>query len=80
MFERIRKRDGKVVEFQPEKITRAIYKAAVAVGGSDFEKAEELTQKVLVLAEERLVGPSPEIEDVQDLIEKVLFENLNCFQ
>ena len=37
MFERIRKRDGRVVPFQAEKITRAIYKAAVACGGQDYE-------------------------------------------
>ncbi|MBT3277770.1 MAG: ribonucleoside triphosphate reductase [Phycisphaerales bacterium] len=74
MFERIRKRDGKVVEFRPEKIARAIYKAAVSVGGSNYEKAEELTQDVIALAGQRELGQVAEVEDVQDIIEKVLIE------
>ncbi|MBU1704271.1 MAG: hypothetical protein KJ922_02820, partial [Nanoarchaeota archaeon] len=31
----IRKRDGRIVEYVPEKITNAIFKAAQSVGGSD---------------------------------------------
>ena len=43
MFSTIRKRNGDVVAFQPEKITRAIFKAANAVGGKDWAMAEDLT-------------------------------------
>lgn len=75
MFERIRKRNGQVVAFQPEKITRAIYKAAVACGGNDYSKAEALCEEVLALAEQRFSDAVPEVEAVQDLIEKVLIEN-----
>ena len=39
MIAKIRKRNGSVVEFQPERITRAIFKAANAVGGSDWNRA-----------------------------------------
>lgn len=42
MVKQIRKRDGKVETFQPEKITWAIFKAAQAVGGNDFSMAEQL--------------------------------------
>jgi ribonucleoside-triphosphate reductase (formate) len=75
MFERIRKRDGQVVTFQPEKITRAIYKAAVACGGDNFAKAESLCREVLDIAAERIGQREPDIEEVQDIIEKVLIEN-----
>jgi ribonucleoside-triphosphate reductase len=75
MFERIRKRDGQVVDFQPDKITRAIYKAAVACGGDNYEKAEDLTRQVLTVAETKLGQDVPEVEDVQDIIEKILIEN-----
>ncbi|GAH56279.1 unnamed protein product, partial [marine sediment metagenome] len=76
MFERIRKRDGSVTDFQPEKITRAIYKAAVACGGQDYEKAEDLARQVIDIAEHRFEGTSaPEVEHIQDIIEKVLIEN-----
>jgi ribonucleoside-triphosphate reductase (formate) len=75
MFERIRKRNGEVVPFRPEKITRAIYKAAVACGGSDYEKAEQLCREVLEIALNRIGDQLPEVEDIQDIIEKVLIEN-----
>jgi ribonucleoside-triphosphate reductase len=74
MFERIRKRDGRVVPFQPEKITHAIYKAAVACGGQDYARSEELCRQVMALAGERGLGAIPEVEQIQDLIEKVLIE------
>ena len=42
MLTTIRKRDGREVAFDPNKITEAIYKAAQSVGGSDREMAMEL--------------------------------------
>ena len=75
MINTIRKRSGEVVAFQPEKITRAIYKAAVAVGGSDWGRAEELTEQVVVLANAQFPDGTAEVEKVQDLVEKVLIEN-----
>jgi ribonucleoside-triphosphate reductase len=75
MFERIRKRDGQIVQFQPEKVTRAIYKAAVACGGNDYSKAEELCREVMTVAASRIGNRTPEVEEVQDIIEKVLIEN-----
>lgn len=74
MFEQIRKRDGALEKFYPEKITHAIYKAAVACGGQDFERAEALCRDVVALAEERYAGRIPEVEQIQDLVEKVLIE------
>ena len=53
MIEKIRKRDGRVEKFAPEKITSAIYKAAVACGGSDFDLAQRLSDKVVELAQVR---------------------------
>lgn len=75
MITNIRKRDGKVVDFQPEKITRAIFKAANAVGGHDWARAEALTEEVLVLAEAQFDSGVAEVESIQDLVEKVLIEN-----
>ncbi|MBS3820964.1 MAG: ribonucleoside triphosphate reductase, partial [Phycisphaerae bacterium] len=75
MFERIRKRDGQVVEFQPEKVTRAIYKAAVACGGDNYQMAEDLCRQVMEITARRIGNRIPEVEEVQDIIEKVLIEN-----
>lgn len=73
---KIKKRDGRVVDFDPEKITNAIFKAAQAVGGKDRTIAEKLSKQVVELLEKQLSpGEIPTVEQVQDLVEKVLVEN-----
>lgn len=73
---KIVKRSGDIVAFNPERITNAIYRAAVAVGGRDKAIAEGLTEQVVNLLEEQ-TSPNniPTVEDIQDLVEKVLIEN-----
>lgn len=75
MIEKIRKRNGCVERFVPDKITSAIYKAAVACGGTDFQLAKTLTTKVIDITEERYKGRVPEVEQIQDIVEYVLIEN-----
>lgn len=77
MITKIQKRDGRTVSFSIEKITEAIYKAARAVGGSDYESAEELAEKVCNLLGEKYPDSAnpPTVEEVQDTVEKVLVEN-----
>jgi ribonucleoside-diphosphate reductase alpha chain len=70
----IKKRDGRIVEFDKSKITNAIFKAAVAVGGEDREIAEKLTDQVIAIVNENFAGKVPTVEDVQDTVEKVLIE------
>jgi len=75
MIRKIRKRDGKVADFNPIRITNAIWKAAQAVGGKDHRKAAELTDKVLEMLEKELKkGEIPSVEQVQDCVEKTLIE------
>jgi len=75
MIRKIRKRDGKIADFNPIKITNAIWKAAQAVGGKDYKKSIELTDKVLQQLEKELKkGEIPTVEQVQDIVEKVLIE------
>ncbi len=75
MIDQIRKRDGSVEEFTPEKISSAIFKAAVACGGKDFNTAQKLCDKVIQLAEQKYSNRIPEVEQIQDLVEYVLIEN-----
>ncbi len=75
MIKDIIKRDGKVEPFNVSKITNAIYKAAVASGGDDKERAEELSYIVAAQLARIYVNESPSIEDIQDMVEKVLIEN-----
>ncbi|MCJ7624033.1 MAG: ATP cone domain-containing protein, partial [Anaerolineaceae bacterium] len=70
------KRSGAVVPFTPQRISNAIYRAAVAVGGRDRSTAENLADQVVQLLEERLLPDQiPTIEDIQDAVEKILIEN-----
>jgi uridine kinase len=70
------KRSGAIVPFNPDRITNAIYRAAVAVGGRDRERAKWLTGEVVKMLEERIPpGHKPHIEEIQDVVEKVLIEN-----
>jgi ribonucleoside-triphosphate reductase len=71
----VRKRDGRLVSFDTTKITNAIWAAAQAVGGKDRQKAEELAQAaVTALCCKRQPGAIPTVEEIQDLVEKVLIE------
>lgn len=71
----IRKRDGRIVEFDPDNITDAIFKAAKAVGGSNRETAENVTDSVMgILNIIYKDGRIPTVENVQDLVEKMLIE------
>ncbi len=75
-FKEIRKRDGRVVYFDPEKITDAIFKAAKAVGGHDRSIAENLTRQVVKNLQQKVHNAvTPSVEEVQDEVEVALIEN-----
>jgi anaerobic ribonucleoside-triphosphate reductase len=73
-FRSIRKRDGRIVEFNTEKIAAAIFKAAKAVGGEDRQLADELAGVVIQYLHKQLGTGIPSVEEVQDAVEKVLIE------
>ncbi|MBU4209645.1 MAG: ribonucleoside triphosphate reductase, partial [Proteobacteria bacterium] len=75
MFEEIKKRDGRIVEFDSTKITAAILKAGEATGEFGGKETRKLTLKVLTLAHELRLGPVPEVEEIQDIVEKVLLDS-----
>ena len=71
----VRKRDGRVVPFNQTKIADAIFKAAQAVGGQDREMAQELASVVTLFLERNYeAADTPTIEEIQDMVEKVLIE------
>jgi len=72
----VRKRDGRLEQFDASRITKAIWKAAKAIGGKDEKRAEWLSGQV-VSELERYFGEDgvPTVEEIQDLVEKVLIEN-----
>jgi ribonucleoside-diphosphate reductase alpha chain len=75
-IKKIKKRDGRIVDFDSDKITEAIWKASQAVGGKDKKLAVELTEQVVEKLEKQLKPEEiPNVEQVQDLVEKTLIEN-----
>ncbi len=74
MVGKITKRDGRVVDFEKEKITEAIFKAAEAVGGKDKETAEKISDEVIKEVESKFKEKIPSVEEVQDIVEKTLIE------
>ena len=72
----VRKRDGRLEPFNQERITNAIWKAAKAVGGKDRELAKKLSDQVVAMLKERFGEDGvPTVEEIQDVVEKVLIEN-----
>ncbi|MFW5991312.1 MAG: ribonucleoside triphosphate reductase [Candidatus Nanoarchaeia archaeon] len=72
---KIRKRDNSIVDYDENKITEAIFAAAKAIGGKDKEMSAQLAKEVTELVNQKFDDKNiPSVEDVQDLVEKVLTE------
>lgn len=75
MFEQIKKRDGRTAKFDSSKITQAIQKAGEATGEFNGREAKKLTLKVITLAGNLQLGSIPEVEEIQDIVERVLLDS-----
>jgi len=72
----VRKRDGKLESFDQERITVAVWKAAKAVGGKDRAQAKKVSDQVVAELNSRFGEDGcPTVEEIQDLVEKMLIEN-----
>ncbi len=76
LIQSIRKRDGRIAEFDQSKIAEAIWKAAESVGGTDRAIADKIANQVTAVIEVFFKGPDaiPNVEQIQDLVEKILIE------
>ncbi|MBW6486667.1 MAG: ribonucleoside triphosphate reductase [Syntrophobacterales bacterium] len=72
MTTQIKKRDGRLVKFDAEKITNAIAKAGAVTGEFDHKAAKKLMIRVLNLVEKVFDGNAATVEDIQDIVEEVL--------
>ncbi len=76
MIQKVCKRDGRFVRFDQEKIANAIYKAARSVGGVNRRLAYQLSNKVVdALIKKFGDDLTPTVEEIQDIVERVLIEN-----
>ncbi len=69
---KIRKRDGRIVDFDSNRIKNAVYKAFLAVELGDGAKAEKVTKDSVKIIEEKFKEETPSVEDVQDTVIEVL--------
>ncbi len=79
MIEFVKKRDGRTIAFNADRITRAIFLAASKVAKrdgnvADYSVAEGITKDVISLLNSKYANSVPGVEDIQDAVVKVLIE------
>jgi ribonucleoside-triphosphate reductase len=79
MINFVKKRDGRIIPFNEDRITRAIFLAASNVAEKehkvpDYKLSEQLTREVVKLLNHKFSNLLPGVEDVQDAVIKVLIE------
>ncbi len=75
VFQKIKKRDGRLVDFDAERIKNAVHKAFLAVELGDGEKASSITEAVVKALQGKFKDATPSVEDVQDAVVLVLRQN-----
>lgn len=71
---KVQKRNGEIVDFDGSKIKDAIFAAAKSVGGTNEVKATKLSKMSIEIINETYGAGVPSVEDIQDIVEKVLIE------
>lgn len=79
MINFVKKRDGRIIPFNEDRITRAIFLAASNVAEKehtvpDYKLSEELTQEVIKFLNSKFNDSIPSVEDVQNSVVKILIE------
>lgn len=76
-FDKVVKRDGKIVPFEKERIAAAIGKAGEATGEFGSKIAEKLAEKVVALLRRQFDANNlPTVEKIQDAVEHVLMDSV----
>lgn len=75
MFKKITKRDGKIVNFNPDKIVDAVAAAGAATEEFKYDRAKQIAEKAIARAEETITKRTPSVEQIQDIVEQVLMES-----
>lgn len=75
MIIKVMKRDGIIVDFDRKKIENVIFKVVKVVGGFDYLIVEKFIDQVIEFLEKKFGYLILYVEDIQDIVEKVLIEN-----
>jgi len=72
-IKKVQKRDGRVVDFNQEKIAIAVHKAIVAANQGDGKESQKVADRAVQLLNHRFkAGEIPTIEQIQDIVEETL--------
>ena len=71
-FNQIKKRDGRIVNFDQSKITKAVFKVFQAQGRDDKKLAEKISDKIVDNLNKNFEGKTPSVEQIQDIVVNVL--------
>jgi ribonucleoside-triphosphate reductase len=72
-LQRIKKRNGDIVDFNRSKIYTAIRKAFDSVGNDNYELVETITDQVVIVLTNKFSGKGlPNVEEIQDVVEMLL--------
>ncbi|MEM2251475.1 MAG: ATP cone domain-containing protein, partial [Candidatus Hadarchaeales archaeon] len=69
-IEKVRKRDGRLEDFDQKKITVAIHRALVALGKKNGKLSRKISNEVVRILEKKFEIPS--VEDIQNVVVEVL--------
>lgn len=75
VFDKIKKRDGSLVDFDPERIANALAKVGTATCEFDKLTAKSLAVRALEQAKNIFNNKQPSVEEIQDVVEDVLMES-----
>lgn len=75
MYQKIKKRDGRLVKFNELKIMSAIERAGLETGELAEQHAHALAKKVIARAQKKITVNVPSVEQIQDIVEEVLLES-----
>ena len=75
MIKSVKKRDGRVVDYDITKIENAITKAMLELGYGDIKDVKKMAKLTELYLTEQFFDKIPSVEDIQDIVEKVLMKN-----
>lgn len=75
MITKIRKRDGRLVDYDISKIENAIAKAMMSLGDGQIKDVKKMAKITELYLCEKFGDKVPSVEDVQDIVEQVLMKN-----
>ena len=75
MITKIKKRDGREATFNIDKIANAVFRASSSVTETDYKSVLELSSQIANRVEQEITDEIPNVEQIQDIVEKVLIEN-----